>query len=233
MSALHVVGVDFQLRLRVDRRALGEQQVLVALDGVRLLRLGTDDDAPVEDALALAVEDPFVKFVAVRVRPGVIERSVVVDVLPAACDVEAVQRALGALAIEDHLNLVARQRRPKGDVVRDEGAARALTHRQHAEVQRRFALFLELVVFEHRAIARDDLRDGVGEVAAGAAVGLDDLRLAIAARHDQNAREGDGGRPGGRRHEQQLDRRLEHRGVRDLHQRAVFEHRRVQRHQRV
>ena len=81
VRALHVVGVDLELRLGVDHRGFREQQVLVALDGIGLLRFGPHDDAAVEDALALAVQDSLVEFVAGGVRLGVVERGVIVHVL--------------------------------------------------------------------------------------------------------------------------------------------------------
>src|SRR5690242_1801745 len=40
VRALHVVGEDLELRLRVDLRLLGEEQGVVRLLPVRLLRLG-------------------------------------------------------------------------------------------------------------------------------------------------------------------------------------------------
>ena len=48
MGALDVVRVDLELRPRVDDRAVPEDQVLVRLLGVGLLRAFADDDAAVE-----------------------------------------------------------------------------------------------------------------------------------------------------------------------------------------
>ena len=54
VRALHVVGVDLQLRLGVDLRVIGEQQVAVGLLGVGLLRVFVHDDAAVKNAVRVA-----------------------------------------------------------------------------------------------------------------------------------------------------------------------------------
>ena len=87
-------------------------------------------------------------------------------------------------------------------------------HARH--VERVDALFLDLVVIEHRVLAGDDLGDGVREMllARGADISLDDLRLTVIAGDDEC--------PGvrhrrdctlARRHEQNLERLLEHKAV--------------------
>ena len=58
VRALHVVGVDLQLRLGVDLRVVGEQQVMVGLLGVGLLRVLADDDPAVEDAVRVPSRMP-------------------------------------------------------------------------------------------------------------------------------------------------------------------------------
>jgi hypothetical protein len=58
VRALDVVGKDFQLRLGVDDRVLGKQQVLVALFGVGFLRVGRNDDLAVEDPCDLPSSTP-------------------------------------------------------------------------------------------------------------------------------------------------------------------------------
>ena len=66
VRALHVVGEDLELRLGVDLRLVREQQGLVGLLGVGLLRVGADADPAVEDAARPAVEDALVELVARR-----------------------------------------------------------------------------------------------------------------------------------------------------------------------
>ena len=84
MRALHVVGVDLELRLGVRGGVVGEQQVLVGLLGVGLLRAGPDEDAPVEDALRVVGEDAVEILVAGAMRLGVFDDHVVVGQLVAA-----------------------------------------------------------------------------------------------------------------------------------------------------
>ena len=54
VPALHVVGEDLELRLRVDERLAREEQVLVRLLRVGLLRVGAHEDLAVEDAARAA-----------------------------------------------------------------------------------------------------------------------------------------------------------------------------------
>ena len=93
MLALDVVGEDLQRRLRVDQRLLREEQVLVRLHGVGLLRVRPHDDLAVEDPARLSVQDALVELAARAVRLGVVDHGVVVEVLRAGPEEEAVQRA--------------------------------------------------------------------------------------------------------------------------------------------
>ena len=88
-------------------RVVGQQQRLVGLLGVGLLRVRADDDLAVEDGAGAAAEDALVDLVARAVRLGVIDRRVGVDQALAVGDVQAVQRALGALAVEHRDDVVA------------------------------------------------------------------------------------------------------------------------------
>ena len=54
VRAFHVVGVNLELRLGVDARVVGEQQVAVGLLGVGLLRVLVHDDAAVEYAARMS-----------------------------------------------------------------------------------------------------------------------------------------------------------------------------------
>src|SRR5262249_18120411 len=109
VSALHVVGVDLELGLGVDLRVVGEQQVAVGLLGVGLLRVRVNDDAPVEDAVGALVEDAVIKLAAAAVRAGMLDEHVVVHVLGAAPDEEAVDEALAAFPREHRMNVIANQ----------------------------------------------------------------------------------------------------------------------------
>src|SRR6476619_3217129 len=64
MRALHVVGEDLELRLRVDLGVVGQEQRLVRLLRVGLLRVLPDDDLAVEHRARLAGQDALVELVA-------------------------------------------------------------------------------------------------------------------------------------------------------------------------
>ena len=115
MRALDVVSVNLELGLGVDDGVFREQEVLVALLGVGLLRVLAHDDFAVEDPRRSAVEHPFVELAAAAVGLGVIEGGVIVDVLPAADDVEAVEGALGAFAAEHCRDVFTNERSAKLD----------------------------------------------------------------------------------------------------------------------
>ena len=110
VRALHVVGVDFELRLGVDLRRVGKQQVAIGLLGVGLLRVLVHDDAAVKDAVRAVIENAVVKLAAGAVRAGVLDQHVVVEVLPAVADEQAVDQALAALAGQNRMHVVAHQR---------------------------------------------------------------------------------------------------------------------------
>jgi len=81
VCAFYVVGVNFQLRLGVRCRVIGEQQVFVRLLGVGLLRDFLDQDPPVKDAPRFVVEDAVKIFVAGAMGLGVLDNHVMVGKL--------------------------------------------------------------------------------------------------------------------------------------------------------
>ena len=190
VRALHVVGKDLELRLGVDRRVVRQQQRPVGLLRVGLLRVDAHDDLAVEDRARAAAEDALVDLVARAVRLGVIDRRVRVDQPLAVGQVQAVQRALGAFAVEHRDDVVADDAAAEREGVgRDVAAARGMD--VHArDVERVDALFLDLVVIDDRVLAGDDFGHGVGEMLLPrrADVGLDDLHLAAVAGNDERAR---------------------------------------------
>src|ERR1051325_10320215 len=78
VGALHIVSVDFKLRLGIDLRVIGKQQVAVGLLGVRLLGVFMNDNPAMENAVSLPVQNPVVKLAAVAVRTRVLDEHVVV-----------------------------------------------------------------------------------------------------------------------------------------------------------
>src|SRR5215831_5688692 len=91
VRALHVVGEDLELRLRVDVRGVGEQQRVVRLLAVRLLRDRPDVDLSVEYAVRPPVENALVQLSAERVRLSVDDLRLVVAMLLAVEHIETVQ----------------------------------------------------------------------------------------------------------------------------------------------
>ena len=53
MTAFDVIGMNFQLRLGVHHRIFGQQQILVRLARIGLLRVFVNDNLAVEYSMAL------------------------------------------------------------------------------------------------------------------------------------------------------------------------------------
>ena len=190
VRALHVVGEDLELRLGVDRRIVREQQHLVGLLRVGLLRVEPHEDLAVEHALAAIVEDALVELVALAVRLGVIDGRVVVHQPIAVDQVEPVHRAVDAFAVEHRVDVVAHQPAAERDVLGGEHRGARQVQMRAGDVIRREALALHAAVLDLRAVGADHFRHRVGEVALprAAGVGLDDVRLAVPADDDERAR---------------------------------------------
>jgi len=109
VCAFHVVGVNFELRLGVDLRIVGEQQIAVRLLRVGLLRVFMDDDASVENAVRMAVEDSVIKLPAAAVRAGMLDQHVVIQMLVPVADEQAIDKALSAFACQHGMHIVAHQ----------------------------------------------------------------------------------------------------------------------------
>src|SRR5699024_2288434 len=90
VRALDVVGVDLQLRLGVDLGLFRQQQRIRRLFGIGFLRVLVDDHLAVEHTAAAVAENAFEYLAAGAVLGGMIDTSVVVDVLAAVGDVDAV-----------------------------------------------------------------------------------------------------------------------------------------------
>ena len=157
-------------------------------------RRGADDDLAVEGAARAPVEDPLVVLLAPAVRPGVVDERVVVDLLLAAGEEEAVERRAGAVAVEPDGQLVPHEPAAHREDVAEELRAGAEVRLGRADVERLRRLLLERRVVEVGVRAEDDLGHRVHEGLAGAAVRLDDRRLAR-SRRGRRRRAG-GTRPG-------------------------------------
>ena len=81
MAALDVVGVDLELGLGVDLGIVRQQQIVVLLVGVGLLRVLVDDDLAGEHGVRAAVDHALVELVRVAAGGHVVDADQVVDVL--------------------------------------------------------------------------------------------------------------------------------------------------------
>src|SRR5688572_1700288 len=73
VRALHIVCQDFQLRLRINSRFIGKQQVFVRLHRVGLLSVMPHEDFAVEDSSRFSVKNSLVKLVAGAMRLAMID----------------------------------------------------------------------------------------------------------------------------------------------------------------
>ena len=146
VGAAHVIGEDFQLRLGVYLGVGGQQQSLVGLLGVGLLRVGPDEDFAVEDAARVTVNDAFVDLMAVAMGHGVVNSRVVVHQLPAIGKINTIESAFPAFPAEDGVGVVADQPPAQADGVRREVAAPGQLHLHRGDVKRRQAFPLHFVV---------------------------------------------------------------------------------------
>ena len=136
VRAFHVVGVNFELRLGVDLRAVGKQQVAIGLLGVGLLRVLVHDDAAMENAVRAAVQNAVVELAAAAVRAGVLDQHVVIEVLLSAADEQAVDQAFAAFAGENRMNVVAHDRAAQQHGVRRDVRASSLLDAQRGDIER-------------------------------------------------------------------------------------------------
>ena len=81
VRALHVIGVNLQLRLRVHGRFIGKEEVLVRLFGVGLLRDLLHKNPAMENAFRFVVENAVEIFMAGAVRLRVLDDHVMVGEL--------------------------------------------------------------------------------------------------------------------------------------------------------
>src|SRR3546814_20353028 len=95
MAALHVVGVDLELRSRVDLGAGRQQQRATQLVAVRLLRGALDMNLALEDAPGTAVEHPLVDLTGAAAGRAVANMGHVVENLRPGGHVRSEERRVG------------------------------------------------------------------------------------------------------------------------------------------
>src|SRR5215470_12787765 len=135
VRTFHVVGVDFKLRLGVNLRVVGKQQVAVGLLGVGLLRVFVNNDASVKNAMRVAVQNPVVKLATAAVRAGMLDVHVVVEMLPPITDKEPVDQTLAAFSRQHRMHVVANQSASEQQRVRSHVGAALLLNAQSRNVE--------------------------------------------------------------------------------------------------
>ena len=132
----------------------GQQQSLIGLLGVRLLRVQPHKNLAVEHAPRPPVQNALVHFMAVAVGHGVVYGRVVVYQLPVAPDVQAVQRTLDAFAAQSRIEVVAHDQAAERDAVRGEVRAALQLDLRGRDVIGRSRLVVQLVMVDVRRCRR-------------------------------------------------------------------------------
>ena len=109
MRTLHVIRMNLQLRLRVDLRIVGEEQIAVGLFGIGLLCVFVHDDPAVKDTMSMIVQDSVIKLPAAAVRAGMLDQHVIIDVLMVRAEEQAVDQALASFAGQNRMHVVPHQ----------------------------------------------------------------------------------------------------------------------------
>ena len=222
VAALHVVGVDFELRLVVGLGVFRQQQRVRRHLGVGLLRVRPHDDLALEHAAALVVEHGLEHFAALAVRHRVIHHQRRVGMLAALEQARAADVGDRALPAEAQEQLVARDRAADVEHEGVEARMRADVGHQRGDVQRLVALARDLDVIDMRVVGDGKLQRGVRLIVAAvrAFVALDDHRARALLDHDERAGEQRGRLVAGRG-EHQMDRPLDRGAGRHMDHDAV------------
>ena len=118
MRAFHIVRVDLELGLAVGAGLGREQEVVVGLLRVGPLGAGPHDDAPSEDAACPLGQHAVEEFVARTVWLRMVDHGVMIRVLRAAQEVQAVENQLGAGTVQHGADIVPGQGCPHRDHVK-------------------------------------------------------------------------------------------------------------------
>ena len=185
MRAAHVVGLNLQPRDAVGACGRVEDEIAVALVGIRLLRARENlDDAHV-DAAALVLERAIEEQVAETVRRAVNLERLMVDVLVADGEIDAQQLGMAARALQVHIQeglgeaaAPAHLDPAQVGIAAQHGAARQ-------EVPRTVVEVLQVHVAHDRTVADDQLDDAGLHAILGAQQIVDDGDLSAFFGDDQ------------------------------------------------
>ena len=161
MRALHVVGKNLELRLRVHLCFVRQQQVLVRLLRVGQLRAVAHEDLAVEDRPRLAVENALVKLMTGAVRLPVIDHRMRVGVLVAVNHVKSINPAFRPFMIHHNVDGVARKRGAQIDCRRVVTRVRSQFGISSSDVKGARALALHFEVLQMRARTKSNIDDGI------------------------------------------------------------------------
>src|SRR6185437_9612260 len=100
MTAFYVVRVDLELGFAVDGRPFADDEIVVLLEGVGLLRILVHVDLTVEDARGLLEQHALVELIAETKGLLVIDQRMIVHQLVPGGEIKAVQMGLGVIFLQ-------------------------------------------------------------------------------------------------------------------------------------
>ena len=168
VGAAHIVRLDLQARDAVGAGQLAQHQVAVGLVGVGLLRLRIDLDEALVHRPCPILQRALEQQVAGGVGRLVELVGVMIQVLPAAREVQAQQLAVAARSVQLHVDpVLAQPAAPRADEVAQQAVARQ-QHPLRAEVPRGVGQVLQVQIVHLAVGARQQLDDAVGHPAVRA-----------------------------------------------------------------
>src|SRR5690606_13455903 len=100
VRATDILGVDLEFGARIAACQLGQQQAVVALDGIGAIGARSDKDASAEHAATAISQNAAIVFVAGAVRLRMTDKRVVIHMPLAVRNVCAVEQAFRSLTVE-------------------------------------------------------------------------------------------------------------------------------------
>ncbi len=225
MGAFHVVGVNLQLRLGIDLRVIGKQQVAVGLFRVGFLRVFVNNDAAVKNAVRVTIENAVIELAAAAMRTGMLDEHVIVHVLAAVADEQPVDQTLAAFAGQHRMNVVTNKPPAQKHRMRTHIRAAGLLSAQGGDVKGLAVFALEQIVRNHSVFARDQFGYSVGKgnAAAERDIVFHDAGFSGAFGYDEISRIGHLRMLSRNGDEQEIDRRFQRRSARQVDVRSVFD----------
>ena len=187
MGTLHVVIVDFQLRLGVDLGTGVEQQVLVGQLSIGAAGARVNVDAAIEDRLAAFTGQALEVLIGLAIGHRVLHAQLVVHVALVADHEDAFHIQLGAALADQGAHVVAAQAVAGHQLVAVHLADALLVNDQGADVQGAGLLTLQAVVSELGVVGGDQGSDRIGQGLAFRVIMLNDGSFGAAVEFDDHA----------------------------------------------